>query len=137
MNLILLRIFLILVFSFIAVCTDVKSGNIYNCITYPMIIIGLALNIIFNEYIFISIIGAIVLYLLGLILTKKGLGGGDIKLFIGIYMLLPMYHNIIFILYVMLISTLISYVYLLVSKKKILKYAPYIYLTEILILFIF
>ena len=78
--------------SALAAHSDIKTGYIYDKITYPLIVIGILLNIIslnvqilFNGFLFAAIV-----YILGYALYYTGqMGGGDVKLFTAVSLLLP------------------------------------------------
>ena len=133
-----IQILLILIFTGIAVITDLKTGHIPNWITYTMIGIGGIINaIFFPNLIMLALAISIIIYIFGICTSKKGMGGGDIKLYIGINMILPLYHNYLFILYVMLISNILGFIYMRVANKKTVRFAPYIFTSIILLIIVF
>jgi Flp pilus assembly protein protease CpaA len=78
-----------------AAATDAKTGYIYDWITYPMIGLGLILSIIGQQYVNIAI--AIALFLVLFATYRLGkIGGGDVKLFVGIALLNPT-NNLLFL----------------------------------------
>lgn len=100
--------------------TDYRTGLIYDKITYPMIFLGVLLNLI--ELVFggftlenaINLFGVGVIVFLGgyvLYITGK-LGGGDIKLFTGMAFLLPFQGEFfplnVFVLQVLFFSAIIA-----------------------------
>ncbi len=109
----LLRVIVLLIGSAIASYTDLKSGYIYDKITYPMIAIGLIINLFEKELIQIYLLAGIV-FVLGYLLYFTGkIGGGDVKLFIGVSLLMPFLNSSIpFILLVLFSSGVISIVVL-------------------------
>lgn len=106
-----LRFAIVLIGVLAASYTDIKTGLIYDKITYPMIAFGIIfaladalleknpIYLIFPALIFAF---CYVLYFLG------KLGGGDVKLFSAIALLLPYYHSKPFFLSMLLIAALIS-----------------------------
>lgn len=130
-----IQITLILIFTTIAVITDLKTGYIPNLLTGFMIVTGLVINALFNiNVLYISILISILLYLFGMYISKKGFGGGDIKLYIGINCILPIFNNSIFILYVILLSNILGFVYMKFKKIKVVKFAPFIFIALILLI---
>jgi Flp pilus assembly protein protease CpaA len=131
MLIIYFRILLLLIFCGIGAYTDHKTGYIYDKVTLPLIVLGLLLNIFafsFVENVSILITAAII-FIGGFVLYYFGkLGGGDIKLFLGIHLMLPYLNNQLFILWVLLLSCLlavvfisIKYTFLIFKKIKITK----------------
>ncbi len=103
-----IKIFFLISFCFIAAYTDYKSGYIYDYITYPMILMGIILSIIDNT-ILSSLLTALTIFAVGYPIYNLGkIGGGDIKLFMGIGALLPLYSGHILILFVVLFSSVIG-----------------------------
>ncbi len=128
----LLKTAVILIGSLIGAYTDFKTGFIYDKITYPMIAIGIMLGLfeLFQE---ISVEKFIELFGVGLIIFVLGygmywlgkIGGGDVKLFTGIALLIPFESGVfplnIFVLNALIwagISSLIFY-----GAYYIVKYA--------------
>jgi len=122
--LLIIKFCILLVAAGIGAYTDYKTGYIYNWITFPLIVIGL-LFLIFESFIF-PILGYIyflkvllytaIIYGVGYLFYYFGkLGGGDIKLFLGINLLIPFVNNQMFILWVLILSSLSSV--LIVSTK--------------------
>jgi Flp pilus assembly protein protease CpaA len=127
LNIFYLRIIILLVFTSIAAYTDYKTGYIYEWNSYSLIILGLILNFIvfpFSTNLNIIFI-ALFIFLFGYIVYYFGkIGGGDIKLFIGIHLILPYYYNQLFILFVLISSSLLCVIivsirYLITIFKKI------------------
>lgn len=114
--LLLLREVAVLFSTAIASYTDLRTGLIYDKLTYPMI----ALGIIFNVYAgFVAGIAgmmnyfavALAVFAVCYLLYYTGkLGGGDVKLFVGISLLLPYLpnHNYPFILLIVFVSAIIA-----------------------------
>lgn len=135
---IIIQIILLIIFCGIATYTDLKTGEIPNWITYSMILIGIIINSIFYlNNLIISIIISILLYVFGLIVSKFGMGGGDIKLYIGINMILPIYNNNIFILHTLLLSNILGYIYMAIVKKKAVRFAPFIFIAITILIYIY
>jgi len=85
--------------------TDYKTGYIYNWITYPLIALGIILNIYEQQYIGIAI--GIIVYGIGWLNYILGkLGGGDVKLYTGIALAMPFHNGIPFIIPTILFSSL-------------------------------
>ena len=92
-----------LIASLIAAYTDIKTGFIYDWITYPLIVIGVILSIIAGQW--IGIVLAALIYGMGLYAYNTGkMGGGDIKLLAGIALVQPLYQGMIFVLGVLLVA---------------------------------
>lgn len=127
-----LREAIILIGSFLAAYTDYKTGLIFDKITYPMIGIGIFLNLFelgkeVSSDKFLELFGVgIAVFVLGYGMYWLGkIGGGDVKLFTAIGLLLPFETGIfplnIFVLNALIwagISSLIFY-----GVYYILKYA--------------
>jgi Flp pilus assembly protein protease CpaA len=102
----------------LAAYTDYKTGYIYDWISLPLIAIGLIINIFtypFKTLIPIILI-AVGIYLFGYFAYYFGkIGGGDIKLFIGIHLILPYLNNQLFIFWVIIVSSLLSVMFVSIS----------------------
>lgn len=113
-----IRIILLLVAVALAAYTDYKTGYIYDWISLPLIAIGLIINIFtypFKTLIPIILI-AVGIYLFGYFAYYFGkIGGGDIKLFIGIHLILPYLNNQLFIFWVIIVSSLLSVMFVSIS----------------------
>ncbi len=94
---ILIRQALVLIASLIGSYTDYKTGLINDWITIPLIIIGVLLNLVFFD-LNALLLGAIVFGTGYLTYYFGKLGGGDVKLFTGIALMLPFFEGKIFIL---------------------------------------
>jgi Flp pilus assembly protein protease CpaA len=92
---------IILVFgSTVGALTDAKTGYIYDWITYPMIGIGIILSAIQGQW--NNIMAGIIIFGAMYIAYKYGkIGGGDVKLFLGIALLNPA-NNYLFLVAVLL-----------------------------------
>ncbi|HPC10298.1 MAG TPA: A24 family peptidase [archaeon] len=133
-DLFILKMVILIIACGISAYTDMKKGYIHNWLSVPLIIIGL-LFLIYDSFFalvplgklyFFKVLGiGIVIYILGFFFYYYGkLGGGDIKLFLGIHFVLPYYQGELFILWVVLISCLFSVLfvslkYLIVLYKKL------------------
>jgi len=127
----IIRIIMLLLACGLAAYHDNKTGYIYDWITLPLIALGLIINI-FTFYwldVLSILLIALVIYIFGYIAYYYGkIGGGDIKLFIGIHMILPYLGGQLFILWTIIASSLlsvlfvsISYIIKLYDKIKITK----------------
>jgi Flp pilus assembly protein protease CpaA len=109
---------ILLIGTLVGAVTDIKTGYIYDWITYPMIILGLILSIMQGQLTNIVLAG--ILFLILLIGYKLGkIGGGDVKLFSGICLLNP-YNNIEFIVTLIFCASLLSMTFY--STNYTLKY---------------
>ncbi|MDO8633906.1 MAG: A24 family peptidase [archaeon] len=119
LDLFALRIALVVIGSAVAAYTDLKKGLIYDSITLPMIGAGILLNLVEQQFTGIGL-GALI-FAAGYLLYVTGkIGGGDVKLFTAIALLLPFYKENVFILNVLLFSGLSGLLF--VSVKYSLKY---------------
>ncbi len=110
---IFLREAIVLIGTFIGAYTDYKTGFIYDKITYPMIAAGIILNLIeltkeFSAEKFIELFSVgIIIFVLGYAVYWLGkIGGGDVKLFAGIALLIP-FENGFFPLNIFVLNSLI------------------------------
>ncbi len=104
----------------LAAYTDTKTGLIFDEITYPMIALGILFNLV--EQNISGLILAAVVFVIGYALYFGGkIGGGDIKLFFAIALLVPFTGNSVFILNVIFVSGITSIVAM--SVYYFLKYA--------------
>lgn len=114
--LLLLREAAVLFSTAIASYTDLRTGLIYDKLTYPMIALGALLNIyigVFANFMDMANYFAVALAVFAIcyLLYYTGkIGGGDVKLFVGISLLLPYLpgHNYPFILLVVFVSAIIA-----------------------------
>jgi len=94
--------------SGIATYTDLKEGLIHNYITYPLIAFGLIASFL-NGILTTALLYALIVFVVGYLLYYTGkIGGGDLKLFIGITLIMPELAGIPFILSVLVVSSLIA-----------------------------
>ncbi len=115
-----------LIASAIAAYTDLKTGYIYDWITYPLIGLGIILSVLSGQW--IGIILGIGIYAIGYFAYKQGkLGGGDIKLLAGMALVQPIFSGQLFVVSVLLVASVAACVGLcvkyvggyLLSKPKI------------------
>ncbi|MFH1752251.1 MAG: A24 family peptidase [archaeon] len=110
---------IILIASFIGMVTDLKTGLIYDKLTLPIIVIGIVLNLVGLFFGLISLdlvsyfgLGGLI-FVFGWLLYRTGkLGGGDVKLFLGIHFVLPMVNGFPTIILVLIFSALSSIIVL-------------------------
>lgn len=116
----LIRQALILIATGTAAYTDAKTGLIPDKITYPMIALGIILNVIQGEWLFTGA-GALV-FAAGYIIYYMGkIGGGDVKLFTGITLLLPILNGQIFLLNTLFAASMLAVTFY--STYYVSKYA--------------
>jgi Flp pilus assembly protein protease CpaA len=112
MELLLWREIVLLLGTLLAGIVDLKTGFIYDWISYPLIGLGLLFNIL--EFGFgielVKIFGlGFLVFFLGYILYYYGkIGGGDVKLFTGVFLLLPFFHGQIFLLNVLVWAAVLA-----------------------------
>ena len=100
--------------------TDIKKGLIYDTVTYPMIAIGIIINLFDFQAEHFLIPG--IVFALGFSLYYLGkIGVGDVKIFTAMALLLPFFHGQIFILHSLLAAAIISVIFL--SSFYVIKYA--------------
>lgn len=114
----IIRVIFLLLACGLAAYYDNKTGYIYDWITLPLIAIGLLINL-FTFYwldVLSILLIALVIYIFGYIAYYYGkIGGGDIKLFIGIHLILPYLGGQLFILWAIIASSLLSVLFVSVS----------------------
>ena len=116
----LVRAATVVIASGVGAYTDHRTGYIFDWTTLPLIGLGLVLNAVEQEFLGIGM--AVVVFILGYIFYYTGkLGGGDLKLYTGITMMLPFYSGGTFILSVILLSAFAAMVFL--SSYYMVKYA--------------
>lgn len=98
---------LVLLGTFVAGIVDFKTGFIYDWITYPLIAIGL-LNQIWGQTWLNLAVALGVLVIGGLFYYTGKVGGGDVKLFLGMALLLPFYQGTVFVVMSLLYATLVA-----------------------------
>ncbi|MCX8158357.1 MAG: A24 family peptidase [Candidatus Diapherotrites archaeon] len=102
-----IRIFLLIVTTALASYFDLKKREIPDEVNFAAIIVGALLCIIEQKY--IAFLLAIFIFLVGYVIYLSGkIGGGDIKLFVAISLLLPLHKNRILILDLLLIGSIIA-----------------------------
>lgn len=97
MTLLLIEQALIILASAISAYTDYKTGYIFDWITLPLIALGLGLRLWQQDWIGLGIGIAVFAFLYALYWTGK-LGGGDVKLFTGMALVLPLQNGQFFLL---------------------------------------
>ncbi len=110
-TILIVRIVTLLIALGLAAYFDQKTGYIYDWITLPLIAIGLIIDICTFYWLDVLsiLLVALVIYVVGYIAYYYGkIGGGDIKLFIGIHLTLPYLNGQLFILWVAIASSLLS-----------------------------
>ncbi|MFH1391280.1 MAG: A24 family peptidase [Candidatus Diapherotrites archaeon] len=119
MELILLRQLAILLAAGVGGYVDFKTGYIYDWITIPLIVFGLFMNLIEQEFLGIGL--GLLVFGIGYALYYTGkIGGGDVKLYTGIALALPFFNNSVFIIQAVLLSALTSIIFL--STYYMIKY---------------
>lgn len=115
----LLREIAVVAGTVIAAYTDEKKGLIFDWNTYPMILIGALLNVF--EQNFEGFVAAGIVFAIGYVLYFTGrIGGGDVKLFTALAILLPALNGFPFVVNVLVFSGLFGLVF--VSAKYSTKY---------------
>lgn len=95
----------------LAALTDLRTGEIPDWITYPLIAFGIIAGLLEANWLGLGI-GALV-FGIGYLLYYGGkIGGGDVKLFTGLAFAMPFYNGVVFILPVLLYSALTAVVFL-------------------------
>lgn len=101
------RVAVMLLGCLAAAYTDARTGLIYDKITYPMIAIAVLLNIFEQNWVFLA--AGMLVFGIGYAIYYAGkIGGGDVKLFSAIAMLLPIYSGELFLLNAMFASALLA-----------------------------
>ncbi len=105
-----LRIAALLAGTAVSAYTDAKTGLILDKVTYPMIALGIISNLLeFDLNLFVV---PVVVFAIGYVLYWLGkIGGGDVKLFTGIALLLPYLGGKIFIVHALLAAAILSIVF--------------------------
>jgi len=108
-EMLLLREAAVLIASATGAYTDFKTGYIYDWITVPLILLGAGIDIFEKDYSGLAIGAAV--FAIGFALYYAGkIGGGDVKLYAGIALMLP-YYNGIFVLSAALLAALSAVVF--------------------------
>lgn len=148
--------FISLIFIILAVLQDIKGRRISNKLnlSFFLFIVAIKCTLLLFGYpeglLYNSIIGAIALFIFGTIMHKfKALGGGDVKLFLGLGFSLPsssvgmVYVSIFAFLFYLFVCTLLYYsIFFILARKvrvkiKELPYAPVIALSYIIFYLLF
>ena len=120
MELLFLRQALVLAGTALAAYADIKTGLIFDRITYPMIALGVIFNLI--EFDLNAFLVAGMVFAVGFALYYFGkIGGGDVKLFTGTALLMPFLNGTVFILSVLIVAGITAVVFLAVFY--VMKYA--------------
>ncbi|MFH0715067.1 MAG: A24 family peptidase [Candidatus Diapherotrites archaeon] len=108
MEFLLLREIVLLVALGIAAYTDWKTGYIYDWISYPLIAIGGILSVVeFSTYGIWPFAVAAIVFGIGYLFYYFGkLGGGDVKLFAGVALILPLYNGTLYVIPLLFYSAL-------------------------------
>ncbi len=110
MVLLLVKEAILLAGTGLAAYTDAKTGLIPDKITYSMIAAGLIINLV--EFNLTALAVPALVFAIGFVLYWLGkIGGGDVKLFTGIAMLLPYLNGRVFVMHVLLAAALLSMVF--------------------------
>ena len=133
MSFLLIKILILVIATAIAAYTDYKTSFIFNWLSLPLISLGL-ISIVLESFVFKNPLGwnyflnvlliSILIYGIGYVFYYYGkLGFGDIKLFIGINLLLPYFYGKVTILWLLILSSLssvlivsIKYIFILLKK---------------------
>ncbi len=108
-------------FTYFSARTDSEEGKIFDGTTLPMIGLGVLISLFWQNYINIGIM--ILIYIIGLIANRlKYLGGGDVKLLMGIQALIPMIVGIPTVVFILVISG-ISFIVISFAKGIDERYA--------------
>ncbi|MFH1256314.1 MAG: A24 family peptidase [Candidatus Diapherotrites archaeon] len=109
MELLLFREIVLIAATGIAAWTDLRTGLINDWLTYPLIAIGAIFGLLEFDWTAFGL--AAVVFAIGYALYYFGkFGGGDVKLFTGIALVLPFFQGQLFILNVVIVSALVSFV---------------------------
>ncbi len=111
----------LLIATAIAAYTDWKTGMIFDWLTFPLIGLGILLRIVQADWIGLGIGTGTFALLYALYWTGK-IGGGDVKLFTGIALVLPQFNGQVFLLNVVFFAALSAMtfysIYYLVKIRK-------------------
>lgn len=100
---------IVIVAAALAAYTDWKTGFIYDRITYTLIAMGVIISAV--ELNFESFMIAAVVFVFGYLLYYTGkIGGGDVKLFVGISLVMPMVEGMPFIINALVYATMFAVV---------------------------
>ncbi len=106
--------------SALAAKSDIKTGLIFDEVTYPMILLGALFNA--AEFNLMAFLVAGTVFAAGYAMYVGGkIGGGDVKLFTGLALLVPFLGNNVFVVNVFVISGFAAIFYF--SVYYLLKYA--------------
>lgn len=110
MDLLLLRQAVVLLAGAVSAYTDWKTGLVLDKITYPLIAIGIALNVLEQQWIGLALGMAVLVFGYAFYFTGK-IGGGDVKLFTGVAFALPFFGNGIFLLSSLFVGAIAAVVF--------------------------
>ncbi|MDD5148120.1 MAG: A24 family peptidase [Candidatus ainarchaeum sp.] len=120
MDLFLLRIAVLLAGCGLGAAQDAKSGIISDKITYSMVVLGIIFNLAELNWIGLAMGAAV--FAIGYAIYYSGkIGGGDVKLFTGIALLLPFFGGKIFVISVLVEAAITAVIFY--SVFFIIKYA--------------
>jgi Flp pilus assembly protein protease CpaA len=155
MDFIFFNIGIVLVALILATYFDLKSKEIPNFITYPLIIIGFFVMLLnmgalsgTGLFAYSILIFALVFFILGFFLNRKGVfGGGDVKLITGLILMTPIkFMSVEFFLFFFICTCICALLYygitVLVGKEKlsksaVIKFAPSILVGYIIVVVAF
>ena len=107
----LMREAVVLVATAIAAATDIQSGEIKDWLTFPLLGAGMLLALLEPNSLQILVLGGFV-FAAGYLLYVMGkIGGGDVKLFTGMALVVPFVNGMPFILPALLYAALLSAVF--------------------------
>lgn len=104
------RIAVLLIGTAIAGYVDARKGIIPDKVTYPMVAIGIVLNLIEFDLMLFAI-AAIVFAICYILYWLGKVGGGDVKLLAAIALLLPSYGGNVLIVHALLAAAILSIVF--------------------------
>jgi len=106
-ELLILRQVIAFILTATAAFFDTKTGEIPDYLNYSAILLGLILNLVnFTPYAFLLAAGV---FVLGYLFYLSGkIGGGDVKLFVALSLLIPFVSDRIFIVDLMLVASIVA-----------------------------
>ncbi|HHY13458.1 MAG TPA: prepilin peptidase [Thermoanaerobacterales bacterium] len=138
----LFKVLILISILIISTFTDIEHGIIPDKIVIPGMLIALVLNIIFCIYNLPSFIGGFLLgggfLLLLSIISKGGMGGGDIKLFAMIGLFLGFKLTTLSLLLSFIFGSIIGLIFMILKFKKpkdTIPFGPFIALASIISVF--
>ncbi len=107
LDLLILRQAILLAGCSAAAYTDAKTGLIFDWITYPMMALGIVMNLL--EWNLAGLALGAGVFALGYAIYYMGkIGGGDVKLFAGIGFLMPFYQGQVFLMQSLFASSILA-----------------------------